>query len=244
MSQVLLKDLKLTTFAPMRLQKKFYGLLAVWMLMAAAVMLVWLLQEKREIARIVLLPVEKDLVAGGWEKLKANIDSIQPAGILLEPDTLGRKPDFGRLTGAVLSARIKTAYPQYYLPITPDSMYQRAFSRSVNKLLAPLNEYQLNELRIHEKKAEGWRIRALLENKTTRDSLLDLMYTNRLELLGTGFEKLPKRYARLLMGSMNTHFLQQPGKTWIVLVDIEKYKPLRKEILHNQRIRLLNANIR
>jgi len=224
----------------MQQRKKVYGLLAMWLLMAALVIIVWLLHEHKKVATVYILPVDGELMTTSWDDFESLIDSLQPFGIMLEPDTLGQKPDFGRLVGTALSTRIKNSYPEQFWAITPDSLYQKAFAISIRKSVDKLDEATYQQLVAWESNTPQKRTIALLEAGAERDVLLDSIHKGRVELIGPNFERIPKRYAGLLMGSINKLLKQYPNKSWVILVDIEKYNWLKNRLIQDQRIAVLN----
>jgi len=224
----------------MQQRKKVYGLTALWLFMATAVVLVWLLHEHKKVASVYILAVDGELMAENWEGFQTLMDSLQPFGILLEPDTLGQKPEFGRLAGPELSEKIKSRFPQQFRAITPDSLYQKAFATTIRKAVDKLSESAYQELIAREKKTIQTRTIALLEQGEGRDSLIQSIHAARVELLGLNFDRIPKRYAGLLMVSINKLLLQYPDKSWVILVDIEKYSWLKAKLVDDQRIAVLN----
>lgn len=228
------------TFAPMQQRKKAYGLLALWLVMAIAVVLVWQLHEHKKVASVYVFPVDGELMQEDWAGFQTLMDSLQPFGILIEPDTLGQKPEFGRLAGVSLSDRMKQRYPNQFFSITPDSLYQKAFATSIRKSVDKLNELDYQKLVAWEKNVPQLRSTALLEDSEIRDSILTRIHLGRVEILGPQFERIPKRYAGLLMGTINKRLLQYPDKSWFVIVDIEKYTWLKTKLVEDQRIAVLN----
>jgi hypothetical protein len=224
----------------MQQRKKIYGLLALWFVMAAAVVLVWLLREQKKVATVYLLPVDGELMDRNWESFHGLVDSLQPFGLLLEPDTLGQQPEFGRLIGPDLSARIKTAYSKIYNPITPDSLFQKAFATSIRKSVDKLDETNYQRLIHWENTTPRIRTMALLSAHGTRDSILIAHHEGRKAILGAQFERIPNRYAGLLMRNIGTLVMNHPDKCWIILIDIEKYNWLKARLVKDQRIEVID----
>lgn len=220
----------------MQQRKKVTGLLALWFIMAAAVVLVWLLNEQKKMATVYLLPVDGELMTRNWETFQNLIDSLQPFGLMLEPDTMGQQPEFGRLAGQQLSTKIQLAYPGLYRPITPDSLFQKAFAISIRKSVDKLDEVNYQKLIHWENKTAQLRTTALLSTPLVRDSLLEFHHKGREEIMGAQFVRIPNRYAGLLMRNIGELVLKHPNKSWIILIDIEKYGWLKSRLIKDQRI--------
>lgn len=231
---------KVPTFAFMQKRKKTYGLLALWFLMAALVVLVWLFHENKKIASVYLVAVDGELMEHNWQDFTLLVDSLSVDGILLEADTLGVQPEFGRLAGPALSAKIKSVYPKEYFGITPDSLYQKAFANTIRRAVDKLDESAYQLLISNEKNSGQERVTALLADETERIRILNEMHQKRVLLLGPRFEAIPDRYAGLLMQSLNKLLVKHPGKRWLVLVDIEKYPWIKTRLIKDQRIEVLN----
>ncbi len=230
----------MTTFADMQQRKKISGLLALWFVLAVAVVLVWLLHEQKKVASVYILPVDGEMMTKDWGGFRVFIDSIQPFAILLEPDTLGQQPEFGRLVGVELSSKIKATYPSQFRSITPDSLFQKAFAISIRKAVDKLDESAYQSLIDWESKTAQVRAIALMSKRDQRDSLLQEIHSGREKILGPQFVRIPSRYAGLLMRNLNQLLHEYPNQSWVILVDIEKFNWLKDRLVNDQRIAVIN----
>ncbi len=208
--------------------------------MAAVVLLVWLLSEQKKIAKVYLIPVDGELMAQDWDSFQLLVDSLHPFAILLEPDTLGQQPEFGRLIGPDLSAKLKNHYPDNFQSITPDSLYQKAFATSIRKSVDKLDELSYHKLIQWENITSQLRKSALFAEAESRDSLLEAHHLGREAIFGPHFVRLPNRYAGLLMRNIGELVLKHPDQNWIILIDIEKFSWLKARLLADSRIEVLN----
>lgn len=222
----------------MQLGKKISALTFIWLFMAATVVLVWFFRERREQLTIWLVPIDHNLVQGGWDNLSNRLDTLALAGILLEMDTHSIHNHLSTGTGDDLLRKLKNKYPNKLFNIAPDSLHLKAMHNSRLKALDKLDEAAYRNYQTFEMELPRWRTRALLERGAMRDSLLTHIQNNRLALTGDMLPKLQQRYSQLMLRKATLVMQQNADSLWLMLVDIEQYAPLKAQLAKKDYLQL------
>jgi hypothetical protein len=78
----------------------------------------------------------------------------------------------------------------------------------------------------------------LLEKGEMRDSLLQMIQTQRQEISGELMHTLYKRYSQLMLRKALKIAQQNPDKRWVMLVDIEHYALIKEKISSQEQLLL------
>jgi hypothetical protein len=222
----------------MQLGKKISALTMIWLVMAALVIVVWYFRERREQITLWVFPIDFNLVEGGWERLSAQLDTMPNAGILLEMDTFSIQNQLSPGTGDMLLSKLQASYPALLFDIAPDSLHLKAMQHSRQKAMDKLDESAYRNYQTFETNLPRWRTRALLEKGEMRDSLLQMIQTQRQEISGELMHTLYKRYSQLMLRKALKIAQQNPDKRWVMLVDIEHYALIKEKISSQEQLLL------
>jgi hypothetical protein len=114
--------------------------------------------------------------------------------------------------------------------MTPDTLFLRAFLLSYANMIYKIPAAQTDSLNQHLAQNERLRRLAVLAKGAQRDALLARLHAPIDQWTAGQSDKLRKRYVNQLLSHLSEKVLAEPGKSWVVLVDIEHYADLKVKL--------------
>ncbi|MDP2188765.1 MAG: hypothetical protein Q8J69_08790 [Sphingobacteriaceae bacterium] len=210
--------------------KKISFLFVVFVLTGVAVLLTRLANDQHLLARIRVVPHDGSLVSGGQQRLAALLVDSLYSGVFYEQHSHHFMMPFPDELDSVILQPFQVNSSLKWHNITPDTLFLRAFSLSYANMLYKVPAAQTDSLNQYNSQNERLRRLAVLAKGPQRDTLLLQLHAPIDQWTAGQSDKLRKRYVNQLLAQMSKKVLTEPGKAWILLVDVEHYADLKVKI--------------
>lgn len=188
---------------------------------------VWLARSwsnRVQLAYVVIVPHDGVLLKGGLARWQNRLASTEYAGVFYEnPDSRMLLPFTGRLDSELLSALQRADSQVSWYNFAPDTLFLRSWSASYAQLIEQLPDSMTVAINKREDELHLLRRLALLSSGARHDSLLKQLKLMPDEQTAAQHDRLYRRYAREMLHSFSKTALRQPGKRWLLIIDVELY---------------------
>jgi hypothetical protein len=210
--------------------KKISLLLVVFVLTGLAVLLTRWVNDQKSLARLRVVVHDGSILSGGKQLFTELLTDSQVNGVFYEQHSHHFMMPFPDELDSLVLQPFQNSAGLAWHNITPDTLFLRAFSLSYANMLYKLPAAQTDSLNQHTAQNERLRRLAVLAKGSQRDTLLARVHRPIDQWTAGQSDKLRKRYVNQLLAQMSKVVLAEPGKTWVLLVDVEHYADLKIKI--------------
>lgn len=210
--------------------QKISFLLVVFVLTGAAVLLTRWASDKQMLARIHVVAHDGRILSGGQEVFAELLADTQYSGVFYEKHSHQYTMPFPDQLDSVWLLSLQQQSVLAWHDMTPDTLFLRAFLVSYANMIYKIPAAQTDSLNQHLAQNERLRRLAVLAKGAQRDALLARLQAPMDHWTTSQADKLRKRYVNQLLGHISKKALAEPGKSWVVLVDIEHYADLKAKL--------------
>jgi hypothetical protein len=210
--------------------QKISFLLVVFVLTGAAVLLTRLANDKQLLARVQVVAHDGSILGGGQQVFAELLADSQYSGVFYEKHSHHYTMPFPDQLDSVLLLPFQQQSVLNWHDMTPDTLFLRAFLLSYANMIYKIPAAQTDSLNQHLAQTERLRRLAVLAKGAQRDALLARLHAPIDQWTAGQSDKLRKRYVNQLLSHISEKVLAEPGKSWVVLVDIEHYADLKVKL--------------
>lgn len=210
--------------------QKISFLLVVFLLTGAAVLLTRWANDKQMLAKVQVIVHDGGILSGGQQVFAELLADSQYNGVFYEKHSHHFMMPFPDELDSVVLKPFQQGSALDWYDMTPDTLFLRAFSLSYANMIYKLPPAQTDSLNEHLAQNERLRRLAVLAKGAQRDTLLARLHAPIDQWTGGQADKLRKRYVGQLLSQISKKVLAEPGKSWVVLVDIEHYADLKAKL--------------
>jgi hypothetical protein len=210
--------------------KKISFLFVVFVVTGVAVLLTRLANDRQSLARLRVVVHDGSILSGGKQQFMELLTDSQFSGVFYEQHSHHFMMPFPDELDSVILQPFQANSSINWHNITPDTLFLRAFSLSYANMLYKVPAAQTDSLNQHISQNERLRRLAVLAKGAQRDTLLARVHAPIDQWTEGQSDKLRKRYVNQLLSQLSQKVLSEPGKSWILLVDVEHYADLKIKI--------------
>ncbi len=211
-------------------RKKISFLFVVFVLTGVVVMLTRLANNQKTLARLRVVVHDGSILGGGKHQFMELLTDSQFSGVFYEQHSHHFMMPFPDELDSLILQPFQTNSSLTWYNVTPDTLFLRAFSLSYANMLYKLPVAQTDSLNAYIMQNERLRRLAVLAEGPHRDTLMWRVHAPIDQWTGGQSDKLRKRYVSQLLSQLSHKVLADPGKNWILLVDVEHYADLKIKI--------------
>lgn len=213
-------------------------LLLVFVLTGLGVLLVRWLNERNTLARVMVVAHDGQLLSGGKEQLLRRLEAGTFSGIFYEADQGGFLLPFAAQLSEDVLLPLQSESPQQlpWLNIAPDTLFLRAWTNSYALMVYRIPAAFTDSLNAMSEQQERLRRLATISRGSRRDTLLQQLHGPIDQWTDGQANRMRKRYARQLLNNLSRQALANPGKSWLLIIDIEHYAYVKEAFAAAKRI--------
>jgi hypothetical protein len=212
-------------------------ILLVFLFTGLGVYLVRWFNEKNTLARVLLITHDGQLLSGGKDQLLRRLNAGDFAGIFYEAEQGDFLMPFStQLSNSVLTPLQSETPTVQWLNIAPDTLFLRSWTKSYDQMVKNISITLTDSLNDMIDQQERLRRLATISRASRRDSLLQQLHLPIDQWTDGQSFRMRKRYARQLLNNLSRYALAQPGKSWLLIIDVEHYTYVKEAFASAKRI--------